>query len=228
MSSSRRPSDVVIRLAISQNHHEVFVWSISHRSKNISGCVCNGFSSGSSTTHITNSSNCSKNLLFCNIVCKAELCALIICELYHCNFGTNICDLKCFGNITNKFKHEAEVAVSNTAGTVNQESYVDRIVASLAAEHLFMSAQFLNERFHVFCSTKPSGYVVREEAIVSTNCLFIKTKQTKQLWIWESLENELILSMFASIWGHQSMRSSSSSKWEGKESNWIHTSVGCA
>lgn len=125
VDSSSRPSDIIVRLSIGQNYQEIFVGAISHMPKYIPGCVEKGISSSSTTAHVADSLKSGKNLLFRDIVCKAKLGALIISELYRCNFGTNICDFKCFSNITNKFKHETEVAVSNTAGTIYQESYVD-------------------------------------------------------------------------------------------------------
>lgn len=179
MCSSSRSSNIIIRLTISQNNEEIFVRSILHWPKDISGCERNGIASGSATAHVANVPDGREDLFFRGIVCEAELGALIVRELHSCNLGTDVRDLKSFCNVADEFKHKAEVAVSYAAGPVYQETNVDGVVARLTAQHLLVRTQFLDKRFYVFCSTKPGGHLVREEAVVSTDSLFGKKKSQK-------------------------------------------------
>lgn len=138
LCSSSGPSNVIIRLTIRQNNKEIFVSSIFHWPKHISGCERNGITSRSAAAHVANVPDSREDLFFRGVVGEAELGTLVVRELHSCNLGADVRDLKSLRNVADEFQHKAEVAFSDAAGTIDQETDVDRVVARLATQHLLM------------------------------------------------------------------------------------------
>lgn len=138
LCSSSGPSNIIIRLTIRQNNKEIFVSSIFHWPKHISGCERNGVTSRSATAHVANVPDSREDLFFRGVVGEAELGTLVVGELHRCNLGADVGDLESLRHVADEFQHEAEVAVSDAAGTIDQESDVDRVVACLATQHLLV------------------------------------------------------------------------------------------
>lgn len=138
LCSCSRSSNIIIRLTVSQNNEEILVRSIFHWPKHIPGCERNGIASSSAAAHVADVADGREDLFFSDVVCEAELGSLVVGELHGCHLGADVRDLEGLCHVAHEFKHQAEVALSDAAGTVYQEANVDGVVASLATQHLLV------------------------------------------------------------------------------------------
>lgn len=138
MCSCSRSSDIIIRLTIGQNDEEVLVRSIFHWPKHIPGGEGDGIAGGGAPAHVVDAADGRQDLVLADKVGEAELGSLVVGELHGRHLGADVGDLKSFGHVAHELQHEAEVALSDAAGTVYQETDVDGVVAGLATQHLLV------------------------------------------------------------------------------------------
>lgn len=171
MCSSCRISNVIVGLFVCDNYQEVFVGVIFYGIKYVFNSKGNGVISSRFVIYVADVFDNGQDIFFGVIVSEIEFCALIIGELYSSYFGINVRNFKSFGYVGNKFKYEAEIVVFNIVGVVNQKGDVYRVIIGFVVYYLFVSVEFLYQRFYIFRGVKLVGYVVREEVIISIDSL---------------------------------------------------------
>lgn len=137
------PSHVIVRLSISNDDEELPVGARAGF-KETPHCKVDGVSGGRPSAHVRDVLQGPQSVIFCGVVIEVELHSLVIGELDGTDARSDVGDVKGACDGDKKVQHKPKIPIAYTAGAIDQEAQVHRVIARLAAEHLIDGAKFMS------------------------------------------------------------------------------------